>query len=142
MSCNFLVKFDGERTYEHLIIRGCSGSSPTMAAIRHFVNNNQKLTAKSFDPNTFEGIRRIWVVYLVGVATFEECYEILTGPIQIIKDPNKPRTEENMLHGIGWRAEKVAEKDPVLIPGMERYCRAVSCLENKSVSESLGTEQE
>ena len=133
MSCNFLVKFDGEQAYELLLINGCSGSSPGSAVIRHFVQNNPGLSPKSFDEKTFKGICKVWIVYQAGVCKFEECFEIYSGPVQIIKNTKEPAKGDNIIEGIGWRSRKVAEKPPVILPFFEPYCRAVSVLENETM---------
>lgn len=119
MPCSYLVKFNGETNYRPHLLPGCSSSLPSVAAINVFTKNNQGLSAKNFNHETFEGNRQVWVVSQFGVMIFEELYEVSTGPTKIIRDPSKPMTPDNTLDAVSYIATKIKEVPPRVIPALE-----------------------
>lgn len=120
MPCNFLVKFDGETNYEHVIIETCNNSNPPMCAVHHFTKNNKGLRPREFSEYT--GSSKVWVVSVQGVAIFEELYQIHTGEVAILKDHTKEPTSDNLTKGLGWKASKI-EGSVKLLPGLGAYVR-------------------
>lgn len=117
MPCNFLVKLEAEKAYSHFVIEGCSSANAMSAAIKHFARRTG-LSPKQFDEGNFEGPRRVWIVSTMGLAVFEELYEISVGPVKIVNNPVGEIKDEDYVTGVGYLARLVESKPPRLLPGI------------------------
>ena len=120
MPCNYLVKFESEEKYSHVIIEGCNSSSSEQVAVSQFYKRN-KINPKNFNAQTYKGDLKIWVISVVGCAIFEELFEISLGQVRLLIDPSKPMSMENSMPGTGFVAKKIDNKLPKLLPGLEGY---------------------
>ena len=118
MPCNYLVKFEDQEKYQHVIIEGCQSSQAEQIAVSHFCKVH-KVTPKNYDPETFAHSNKLWVISVQGCAIFEDLFEIVLGPVRMISDPNGPKTLENTVAGVGFIAKKIESKPPRLLPGLE-----------------------
>ena len=99
MSCNFLVKFDGDEKYKHLIIPGCNNATPSQAVLKYFQSTYSTVTVSNFDievlnlnANTY-----VWCKYIKGVSICEEKYEIFIGINNVMKDSTLGQVKDNFI---------------------------------------------
>lgn len=118
MPCNFLTKLDGESSYTHFVIDGCSGANSMSAAIRYF-SKRTGLSPTQFQDGGFEGPRRVWIVSQMGLSIFEELFELSVGPVKVAKNPSGSPTSEDFIEGIGYIAKLVEAKPARLLPGIQ-----------------------
>jgi len=118
MSCNYLVKFDKESKYEHLVIPGCSTATPPQAVLKYFQMKYSDINIGNFERAVAskQVNNKIWCKYLRGVSICEDLHEIVIGTNNVMQDLSRGNVKDNFVQVRQIMAVVVSSKPLLLLP--------------------------
>ena len=119
MPCNFLMRFNDEKKYEHYIIEGCQNSgSPAQAVVKYFLDRYTTVTVSNFaeEVEKLSADQYVWCKYLQGVAIFEELYEILPEKRFMLKNSHGGSDPNNLIPVTALSSKIIKSNPAQLLP--------------------------
>lgn len=122
MSCNYLIRAECEEKFEHFIIDGCNNGNAGGAVLKYFMMKNPTVKVSNFieEVGALDVCTTFWIKYLVGVAIFEDKYNIYVGKQQVMKDYKLGMVSENLQEVTAITGRLLESKPPKLLPYFEK----------------------